>query len=427
MNALERLRRLTRAACALLPLGLAALATPAHAVPSYARQTGMDCAGCHVGAYGPQLTPAGIRFKLGGYTDTDGKGGKIPLSGMLLADYSHTNKAQDPPPDHLKGNDNTSFDQGSLFIAGGAGEHFGGFMQLTYDGVARNFGLDNTDIRAVTTTQIAGADTILGVSLNNNPTVQDPFNTLSAWGYPYVGPAAGFGTGDAATLINGGLGGIVGGLSAYAVWNKDWYAELGSYKSMSPSTQSSLGLGRDYQKLEGNAYWRFAYMHDNKADAWHVGLFGWSARLEPDRTAPGPVDSYRDVGVDGSYQFLGTRENIWTVFGSVTSEQQHIGADGSRGRLTEERLNATWNWQQTWGASGGLFSTHGSDPEATTRGLVLQADWTPWGKEAASAPSPLQWLNLKLGAQYWHYSSFGGTSSGAGDHDTFSIFAWSTF
>ena len=428
MHFLPFLRRPVRAARTWLALGAAVLAVPAaQAVPSYARQTGMDCAGCHVGAYGPQLTPAGIRFKLGGYTDTDGKDGKVPLSGMLVGDFSHTSKAQDPPPDHLKGNDNATLDEASLFIAGRAGDHVGAFVQLTYDGVEHKFGLDNTDIRFATTTELAGKEAIFGVSLNNNPSVQDPFNTLPGWGYPFVGPAAGFGTGDAATLINDGLGGIVVGLNAYAVWDKQWYAELGSYKSMSPSTQDSLGLGRDQQKLEGNAYWRLAWMNDMKASAWHLGVFGWTARLEPDRTAPGPVDSYRDIGVDGSWQYLGTREHVFTVFGSVTSELLHSGADDSRSRLTEERLNATYNYRQTWGASGCLFSTHGTDPEATTRGLVLQADWTPWGKEDASAPSPFQWANIKLGAQFWHYGTFGGTRDGASDHDTFSLFAWSTF
>jgi hypothetical protein len=429
MSILNRLRRLSRVALAATPVAAALLAAPApaHAVPSYARQTGMECTGCHVGAYGPQLTPAGIRFKLGGYTDTDGKAGKVPLSGMLLADYSHTNQPQDPPPDHLRANDNVSFDQASLFVAGGAGEHFGGFMQITYDGVAHQLALDNTDLRAVTTTSLGGADTVLGLSLNNNPTVQDPFNTLPAWGYPFVGPAAGFGTGDAATLINGGLGGIVLGLSGYMVWDKSWYAELGSYGSMNPSTQDSLGLGRDNQKLEGNAYWRLAYMRDLKSAAWHVGVFGWTARLEPDRTAPGPVDSHRDIGVDGSYQFLGTREQSWTVFGSLTNEFTHTGADGSTAHLIERRLNATYNWNETVGVSGGLFSTSGSDPAAATRGVLLQADWTPWGKESAEAPAPVQWLNLKFGAQYWHYGTFDGTHDGAGDHDTFSVFAWSAF
>ncbi len=42
---------------------------PAHALPSFARQTGEECAACHVGAFGPQLTPHGQKFKIGGYTD----------------------------------------------------------------------------------------------------------------------------------------------------------------------------------------------------------------------------------------------------------------------------------------------------------------------------------------------------------------------
>ncbi|HMW78326.1 MAG TPA: hypothetical protein PKA22_11035, partial [Rhodocyclaceae bacterium] len=68
------------------------LGSTAHAVPSYARQTGSDCAACHVGGFGPQLTPYGIKFKLGGYTDSDGQGTKVPLSAMLVANWTRTAK-----------------------------------------------------------------------------------------------------------------------------------------------------------------------------------------------------------------------------------------------------------------------------------------------------------------------------------------------
>ena len=37
------------------------------AVPSYARQTGLPCSGCHYTP--PELNPAGRRFKLTGYVD----------------------------------------------------------------------------------------------------------------------------------------------------------------------------------------------------------------------------------------------------------------------------------------------------------------------------------------------------------------------
>jgi len=40
----------------------------AHALPSFARQTGQKCAACHVSGSWPQLTPWGRFFKLSGYT-----------------------------------------------------------------------------------------------------------------------------------------------------------------------------------------------------------------------------------------------------------------------------------------------------------------------------------------------------------------------
>ena len=40
---------------------------PVQAVPSYARQTGLACSGCHYTP--PELNPAGRRFKLTGYVD----------------------------------------------------------------------------------------------------------------------------------------------------------------------------------------------------------------------------------------------------------------------------------------------------------------------------------------------------------------------
>jgi len=92
MTTRRRIRLAWRAArgrlavAALLALAATAGLLPmtAHAVPSYARQTGSECAACHVGGFGPQLTPYGVRFKINGYTDSDGKDGKIPLSAMMV-------------------------------------------------------------------------------------------------------------------------------------------------------------------------------------------------------------------------------------------------------------------------------------------------------------------------------------------------------
>ena len=98
MNFLTYLRRAAQRPAALRKLAilagfgatLAMTIPTAQAVPSYARQTGSECASCHVGGFGPQLTPYGIRFKINGYTDTDGKEGKIPLSAMMVVNATRT-------------------------------------------------------------------------------------------------------------------------------------------------------------------------------------------------------------------------------------------------------------------------------------------------------------------------------------------------
>lgn len=403
------------------------VASQAQAVPSFARQTGMDCAGCHIGGFGPQLTPAGIRFKLGGYTDSDGQDGKLPLSAMVVASWTQTKADNAEPEAGLKANNNLKMDEASVFLAGRLTEHMGAFVQATYDGVGKKTALDQTDLRYARTVELGGQEAIVGLSLNNNPGVQDPFNTMPVWSFPYASSPAGSGTGEAASLINGGLEGRVLGSSVYGFFDNAYYAELGSYRSLSPAAQVHLGLGADQQQLGGNAYWRLGWFKDQKSQAFQLGLFGWNANVA-DRTTTDPSSKYRDLGIDGSYQFLGTREHVATLSGSYVNEHKTGGASGDASRLHEARLNATYHYQQTWGGGAGLFSTQGSDPAARSNGYLLQADWTPWGKENASAPTPFSAANLRLGAQYWVYNKLNGESgSAARDRNTLFLFAWTSF
>jgi hypothetical protein len=97
----------------LAPLMLAATVQPSRAVPSFAAQTGQPCTACHVGAFGPQLTPLGRAFKIGGYTQTGGDGplSKIPLAGFVLNSFTHTNAPQPQPaaPDFGRNNNVARF------------------------------------------------------------------------------------------------------------------------------------------------------------------------------------------------------------------------------------------------------------------------------------------------------------------------------
>ena len=81
---------------ALLAFGAATvLGAPARAVPSFAQQTGQPCQACHVGGFGPQLTPFGRAFKLGGYTLRSSA--SVPISAMAVASYTSTKKRPATP------------------------------------------------------------------------------------------------------------------------------------------------------------------------------------------------------------------------------------------------------------------------------------------------------------------------------------------
>src|SRR5437868_6631046 len=120
-----------------------ALTSPraARAVPAFAQQTGQPCKACHVGGFGPELTPFGREFKLGGYTLRSHA--SIPVAAMAVASFTHTRKDQDPAPQHLRRNDNATLDEAALFIAGGLGQHLGAFAEITYEGIAKHFTWDN--------------------------------------------------------------------------------------------------------------------------------------------------------------------------------------------------------------------------------------------------------------------------------------------
>src|SRR6516164_3789193 len=120
----------------------------ADAVPAFAQQTGEPGTTCHIGGFGPQLTAFGRAFKIGGYTQRGGEGWQsyVPLAATIQTSF--TNTGSGVPPDqvthHYNSNNNFALDQISVFLAGGIGEHTGGFAQFTYSDVPNASSLDNT-------------------------------------------------------------------------------------------------------------------------------------------------------------------------------------------------------------------------------------------------------------------------------------------
>src|ERR1700756_1370822 len=222
---------------------LLSLALPqiASAVPSFARQTGMPCSQCHTLSFGPALTAYGRQFKLNGYTFGEGEH-PLPVALMVQGGYSRTDAAQPAPPaPHYADNNNLSVDQVSLFVATRITDHIGMFSQATYSGPDRHFSWDNTDIRYARPLKLFGTDAIVGISVNNNPSVQDLWNSTPAWGYPYITSPLVPGA-SASPIISGGLAQVVLGATAYTMIHDHVYLEAGGYRGLSDRWLNNVGL-----------------------------------------------------------------------------------------------------------------------------------------------------------------------------------------
>lgn len=415
-------------------------ASPAFAVPSFSTQTGQPCSACHVGSFGPQLTPYGRSFKLGGYAQNDGGDHGLPLALMLQSSFTATQKSQNPAPVSGFGpNDNFSLDQVSAFYAGAIAPSAGAFIQTTYDGIHNVLHWDNSDVRYVHDGSLAGIDYIAGVTVNNNPTVQDLWNSTPAWGFPYA--KSGIAPSSATTLIDGNLAQSVLGGGLYASINNWLYIEADAYHGLSQNIRNSLGVvpvagTNDYDGFM--PYWRVALEHDfNDEHYVELGTFGISADRFPsgDHTT-GAKDHLTDNAVDVNYQWHANPDHFVSAHATYIREDQNLNASAALGNsnptnaLNAFRADVSYSYHNTWTPSVQYFNTSGTKdangwwgtgigrPDST--GFVTEIAYVPFGK----ADSPLPWINGRLALQYVAYTQFNGTAFHAGDNNTVFLNLW---
>ncbi len=300
----------------LLVLGLLPLLllNTAQAVPSFARQTGMQCNECHT--VFPELAPFGRIFKLGGYVlSRSGKPYEFPppLAGMAQVSYTESKGLTSgvaPFDSTNRATDRINLPQQlSLFYGGRIYDKIGAFVQGTYDGASNKILLDLTDIRYSNNTIVWGKNLIYGVTLNNSPTVQDVWNTTPAWGFPFASSSVAA-TPAAGPIIDGALDQQVGGLGAYVLWSNLIYLEGTVYRTARNGITKPLGAGTATEQVVDGAapYWRLALERRWKNHFFTVGTYGMRASIFPAGNRNGPADRFTDLAFDAQYQFMGTIE-----------------------------------------------------------------------------------------------------------------------
>lgn len=453
----------------------------AQALPTFARQTGQNCVSCHAGGQFPELTPYGRIFKMTGYTLGERT---IPLSIMGVASYSNvsnTTKSEDPPADFQK-NRSLIFATGSLFIAGKVTDNLGAFAQITYDNYASqsddgtfhgHSGADNMDLRYADRFISGNQDLIFGVSLNNNPSIVDPWNTAAAWMQyvPVPSPTSYQFIDGNAPYPGFGSGGNIAGLNAYLFWNKTVYAEIGSYQTANRGLSFfSAGINKNERtNLRGinNPYWRLALSQEWGPHNIMVGTSGMIAHVYDtgsDTFDQNNLGRFRNIGVDTQYQYLLDPHSITVQLAymnqrntysanTVAATSDYFLADGvtpvaaynASDTTNTFRAKASYVYQAKYGGSFSFFKLTGTtntlnqsagyDDTATftssvtgnlsgnpgSRGLTYEAFWTPE-------------QHVRVGLQYTAYNKYNGAHSNynglgrnASDNDTLFFYVWGAY
>ena len=410
---------------------LAALSPPCVlAVPSYARQTGLACSGCHYAP--PELNPAGRRFKLTGYVDRGDEtkviktdGGKtrapldilasLPLSVMMDVSFTST---KSPIPTTQNGSFELPQDI-SLFLAGAWTSHVGSFLQTTYNPQKDHFTSDNTDIRYANKTTLGGKELVYGLDLNNNPTVEDLWNSTPAWAYPWVvsdwAP-----TPAAAPIIQGHLAQDVAGVGAFGMWNNHLYLDVAGYRSEHiGGPQPNPGTAGT--NIRGLApYWRVAWQELTAKTQYEVGTYGIHMRSTP-QGITGLEDSYTDWAVDTQIDRTVFRKDVLSFRGTYIHENSgllasfinlKIAGQGPH-HLNTVLTNAEYHFGNRYTGTFGWFDTTGT-VDTTLFGAVPvtgSANGDPRGAGYIANVSFWPWQNLWLAAQYTGYTRFNGGST----------------
>ena len=422
---------------------------PANALPSYAQQTGLPCAQCHSIGFGPALTAYGRQFKLNAYA-LGAHNKSVPLALMAVVGQTRTSSDLPEAPEHYSTNNNFALNELTGFIAGRIGSHAGAFIEAAYSGTERHTAWGAFDVRYARNFTVGGHGIVGGITLNNNPTVSDLWNSTPVWSFPYTGSELAP-TPGAAPILFDGISETVLGPTFYAMIDDRLYIEAGGFKSLSDSLLDNVGLSADDNShVKGIApYWRAALQFTNGPHYFSVGLLGLNVKQQPDSASP-LTNRFNDFGFDATYQHTAADSSNLQANLSIVHESRHLDAAvnaeeaaSASGSLDSRKLDVSWTYKQTWVAAGGIFDTSGSSDgglyapgevdgsnngKPDSRGYLVQLEYVPFGK----MNSPYRpWLNVRVGLQYIGYSRFNGGNSNydgfgrsAGDNNTLFGFVW---
>ena len=431
--------------------GLLASGT-AYALPSFARQTGMQCSSCH--AVFPTLNAFGRSFKLRGYTLGSALEDKqfpenLPLTvGLQISDTSVKDryKGADPAGDFPQSNKPIVQLLG-LYYGGKIAGNVGTFAQYNWDGIEKQWKAEMVDVRYADSATTGGKELLYGVTVSNAPSIEDVWNTSGMWAFPHIGNA-GIMPMQTSLLDSMTLGNQVGNVGLYGFYDNQFYAEIGFLRNGKNGIFRALNSGVQLDTaINGNApHLRLAWEKNWDSNSFMIGGNAVRADIFPDAAVQsGLTDRFTDVMLDSQYQYdNGDRQFSLTASydrekRSWDASKPAMNASNASDNLNTFKLSGHYWYQRKIGGGIGIFDYRGdTDPmkygmggmgaasamgnasgSPDARGWIAEANWLPLENRQ----------NVKLGLRYTAYTKFNGASSnynGAGRDasDNNSLFAY---
>lgn len=416
---------------------------PALAVPSMARQTGMECAACHT--VFPELTSFGRQFKLRGFTMGNARDDRrfpanLPIAGVVQVSETTTARRADSASEFLPRDRELIAQALGVYYGGKITDHVGALVQYNYDGVERATAVEMVDVRYANSATLFGQSLLYGLTLNNAPTLSDVYNSTPMWSFPHVGAA---GVMTPGPVVDMQLAAQVGGLGVYAMWNDRVYAEIAGYRTAATGILRPLhaGVPIERQVIGTAPYWRIALQRDAGPHSVAVGTFGLIADILPEFADSNVgADRYRDVGVDAQYQYLGDPLLLTTTAAWVTEKQTLRASallgqsDRASGDLKAFRWNAHLSYRRRLSLGLGYFAATGPTDalrfdtgEPFMGSVVGRMDNRGWLAELAYLPKPQLKLLVRRTAiiefngRRRDYDGFG---RNAADNSSWYLLAW---
>ena len=419
---------------------------PAEALPSFSGQTGAPCSACHLGGFGPLLTPFGISFKLNGYTMGGGTGPWAHMPFNVQFNPSFVNLGKDRPTAPTNYGPNNFVTPGCASFLFAAGRTFdkdswgiGGigkmWMSLPTGPGNIKFSEAPSDFKFTRPITLGGKPLLLGLDLNNKATMGDPWdNALYGYSFPLSFLGTNAVSGNAGPII-GSLGTSNYGASIYAFWNNSLYVQAGIIQTFAPYTITTLGKTSppSIGFINGSApYFRVAWQRTWASSYLEVGALYLDAPLNtiPGIANPASQNEFRDYGLDLTYNRT-FGQNTLTVLANILHEDQDRTASFGAGKtsnpsdfLNQFRVAAIYDWNATYGAVLAYNAIFGStdtklypgtaltgsaahSPE--TQVIIGEINWAPNGNNTGRG---FPWLNYRVGLQYRYYLEFnGGTTN----------------